>query len=29
MPGLEGIESASGINISKLIIETIKKDFEK
>jgi RimK family alpha-L-glutamate ligase len=27
MPGLEGIESASGINISKLIIETIKKDF--
>lgn len=29
MPGLEGIESASGVNISKLIIETIKKDFEQ
>lgn len=29
MPGLEGIESASGINISKLIMETIKKDFEQ
>lgn len=27
MPGLEGIEKASGINISKHIIETIKKDF--
>lgn len=29
MPGLEGIESASDINISKLIIETIKNDFEQ
>lgn len=29
MPGLEGIENASGINISKLIIETIKNDFEQ
>lgn len=28
MPGLEGIERASGINISGLIIETIKQDFE-
>lgn len=27
MPGLEGIEKASGINISRHIIETIKKDF--
>lgn len=29
MPGLEGIENASGINISRLIIETIKNDFEQ
>lgn len=29
MPGLEGIESASDINISKIIIETIKNDFEQ
>lgn len=28
MPGLKGIESASGINIAQLIIETIKTDFE-
>ncbi len=27
MPGLEGIESSSGINIAKLIIESIKGDF--
>ena len=27
MPGLEGIESASGMNIAALIIEMIKKDF--
>ena len=27
MPGLEGIEKASGINIAKEIIKTIKKDF--
>lgn len=29
MPGLEGIEKASGINISRLIIETINNDFEQ
>lgn len=29
MPGLEGIEKASDINISRLIIETIKNDFEQ
>lgn len=27
MPGLEGIEKASGVNISRHIIETIRKDF--
>ena len=27
MPGLEGIETSSGINIAKLIIDTIKGDF--
>ena len=27
MPGLEGIEKSSGINIAKLIIDTIKGDF--
>ena len=27
MPGLEGIEKASGVNVAKKIIETIKKDF--
>lgn len=27
MPGLEGIESASGVNIARMIIETIKEDF--
>lgn len=29
MPGLEGIEKASGVNVAKKIIETIKGDFEK
>ena len=28
MPGIEGIEKASGINIGKRIMETIKGDFE-
>lgn len=28
MPGIEGIETASGVNIAKKIIETIKSDFE-
>ena len=28
MPGLEGIEKASGVNVARKIIETIKSDFE-
>ena len=28
MPGLEGIEKASGVNVAKKIMETIKADFE-
>ena len=28
MPGIEGIETASGVNIARKIIETIKSDFE-
>ncbi|MEE1087022.1 MAG: ATP-grasp domain-containing protein [Schaedlerella sp.] len=28
MPGLEGIEMASGKNVAKMIMETIKKDFK-
>lgn len=28
MPGLEGIEKASGVNVAKKIMETIKVDFE-
>ena len=28
MPGIEGMEKASGINIAKKIMETIKSDFE-
>ena len=27
MPGLEGIEKASGVNVAKKILETIKKDY--
>ena len=27
MPGLEGIESASGVNVAKAIVRTIKEDF--
>lgn len=29
MPGLEGIEKASGINVARRIMETIKGDFQK
>ena len=29
MPGIVGIETASGVNIAKIMIEVIKKDFEK
>lgn len=28
MPGIEGIERATGVNIAKRIMETIKGDFE-
>ena len=28
MPGIEGIEKASGVNVARKIIETIKGDFE-
>ena len=28
MPGIEGIEEASGINVAKEIVATIKGDFE-
>ncbi len=28
MPGLEGIEASSGLNIAKMIIDTVKGDFE-
>lgn len=28
MPGIEGIEKATGVNVAKKIIETIKRDFE-
>lgn len=28
MPGIEGIEKATGINVAKKIMETIKKDFQ-
>ena len=28
MPGLEGIEKATGVNVAKKILETIKSDFE-
>ena len=27
MPGLEGIEKASGVNVAKKILETVKSDF--
>ena len=27
MPGIEGIEKASGVNVAKRIVETIKSDF--
>ena len=29
MPGIEGIEKATGVNVAKKIMETIKKDFEQ
>ena len=28
MPGIEGIEEASGINVAEKIIRTIQEDFE-
>ena len=28
MPGIEGIEKATGVNVARKIVETIKKDFE-
>ena len=27
MPGIEGIEKATGVNVAKKIVETIKNDF--
>ena len=29
MPGLEGIERASGVNVARMILHTIQKDFEE